>query len=121
MKRGVFLIACSLIAGTLAGCATTGAERAGAEPGRTPVTERARVPDEYIVTLSPAVDRSVIEEDFGRFGIKDIYPLEEETYLLVLTNDPGPQQLEDVIYDDERIRSVHPNLVYWANRAGKAN
>ncbi len=86
-----------------------------------PVTERAeqqaRVPDEYLVTLAPDVDERVISEFYGRFGIKELDALGDETYLLVLTNDPGPQQMEDLVGDDARFRAVQPNIIQWANRS----
>ena len=81
--------------------------------------QQARVPDEYLVTLAPDVDESVIPELYGRFGIKEINALGDETYLLVLANDPGPQQMEELISDDSRFRAIQPNIIYWANRSGK--
>lgn len=94
---------------------------AAAEPGNPPIEKRARVPDEYLVTLIPEVDKTVITELFGRFGIKDVLLLDGETFLLILSNDPGPQTMEDLIYDEARIKSVHPNLIYWANRSSRQN
>lgn len=79
--------------------------------------QQARVPDEYLVTLAPDVDERVISEFYGRFGIKELDALGDETYLLVVTNDPGPQEMEDLISEDARFRAVHPNIIYWANRS----
>jgi hypothetical protein len=75
-------------------------------------------PDEYIVTLSPDADKGIIVEHYGRFGIKDIYALGGETYLLVLQNDPGLRKMEAVINDDTRVMIIQPNLVYWDHRSG---
>lgn len=83
------------------------------------VTERQpRVPDEYLVTLSPEADKHIISEYYGRFGIKDIYALGGETYLLVLINDPGPLQMVTLVDEDDRVLAVQPNLVFWSNRSG---
>lgn len=76
------------------------------------------MPDEYIVTLAPDVDRDIIFKYYGSFGIKDIYALGDETFLLVLLNDPGPQKMESLINAEERIVVVQPNLIYWDNRTG---
>ena len=79
--------------------------------------EKPRVPDEYLVTLSPDADKRIIAEHYGRFGIKDIYALGGETYLLVVLNDPGLKKMEDAIDDDSRVMAVQPNLVYWDKRS----
>jgi hypothetical protein len=81
--------------------------------------QQARVPDEYLVTLAPGVDESIIAEYYAVFGIKYMHVLEEETYLLILANDPGPQKMEDLIYDDARVKAVQPNLIYWEYRFTK--
>lgn len=80
--------------------------------------EQPRVPDEYLVTLAPDADKGVITEYYGRYGIKDIYALGGETYLLVLLNDPGPVSMVSLVDADDRIMAVQPNLVYWDNRSG---
>ncbi len=76
------------------------------------------MPDEYLVTLAPDVDKHIIFEYYGSFGIKDVFALGGETFLLVLVNDPGPQKMESVIDQEDRIVVVQPNLIYWNNRTG---
>jgi hypothetical protein len=85
-------------------------------PPRT--AEQPRVPDEYLVTLAPDVDKHIIFEYYGNFGIKDVFALGGETFLLVLVNDPGPQKMESLIDKEDRIVVVQPNLIYWNNRTG---
>ncbi|MFH2135076.1 MAG: hypothetical protein ABII81_07840 [Pseudomonadota bacterium] len=80
---------------------------------------QARVPNEYLVTLAPEVNESALADLFGRFGIKESQALGGETYLLVLTQDPGPGEMSDLIQQDERFLAVQPNLIYWANRSGR--
>ncbi|MBI4807624.1 MAG: hypothetical protein HY799_01550 [Nitrosomonadales bacterium] len=80
---------------------------------------QARVPNEYLVTLAPEVKESVLTELFGHFGIREIHALGGETYLLILTKDPGPGEMSDLIQNDARFQAVQPNLIYWANRSGK--
>jgi hypothetical protein len=90
---------------------------AAAHPLPERAEQQARVPDEYLVTLAPDVDERVISEFYGRFGIKELDALGDETYLLVLTNDPGPQEMENLVGDDARFRAVQPNIIHWANRS----
>jgi hypothetical protein len=83
------------------------------------VTEQQpRVPNEYLVTLSPDADKRIINQYYGRFGLKDLYPLGGETYLLVLFIDPGPLKMVALVDEDDRVVAVQPNLVYWDNRSG---
>lgn len=81
--------------------------------------QQARVPDEYLVTLAPEVDERVITEFYGSFGIREIDALGGETFLLVVTDDPGPQQMESLIRDDARFRAVRPNIIHWADRSSR--
>lgn len=92
---------------------------AAATPTPARVEQQARVADEYLVTLAPDADESVITEFYGSFGIKEINALGGETYLLVLTKDPGPQEMEDLVRDDSRFKVVQPNIIHWANRSGQ--
>jgi len=78
--------------------------------------QQARVPNEYLVTLAPQVDEAIIVEYYGRFGIKYIHALEEETYLLIVNNDPGPHKMEALIENESRIKVIQPNLIYWNYR-----
>ena len=123
MERGVRFVMLNLIVAALAlvsACAQTSQTLAGSEakPEFATPDEKPRVPDEYIITLSPDADKGIIAEHYGRFGIKDIYALGGETYLLILQNDPGPRKMEDVINDDTRVVIVQPNLIYWDRRSG---
>jgi hypothetical protein len=90
----------------------------GAKPEPGLAEEEPRVPDEYLITLSPDADKDVIAEHYGRYGIKDIYALGGETYLLVLVNDPGPHQMVALVDEDSRVMAIQPNLVFWDNRSG---
>lgn len=83
------------------------AERAERQP---------RVPDEYLVTLAPDVDEAVIYEYYKRFGIKYLHLLEGETYLLIVSNDPGPHEMDVLIENEMRIKLVQPNLIHWDYR-----
>jgi hypothetical protein len=129
VQRGlrIVLFCCAYAAiGTLSACAhvppppalatVTSVPAPAPEPVRT--KEQPRVPDEYLITLAPDVDRGIISEYYGGFGIKDLYALGGETFLLVLVNDPGPLKMEALIYDDSRVMVVQPNLVYWEKRSG---
>ncbi len=123
MERGVRFVVLNLIIAVMvlvSACAQTSRPlvRTEAKPEFATRDEKPRVPDEYIITLSPEADKGIIAEHYGRFGIKDIYALGGETYLLVLQNDPGPRKMEAVIDDDARVMIIQPNLVYWDHRSG---
>ena len=78
--------------------------------------QQPRVPDEYLVTLAPDVDEAVIYEYYKRFGIKYLHLLEGETYLLIVSNDPGPNAMDAQIENELRIKLVQPNLIHWDYR-----
>lgn len=107
------LIACQVMA--LPACAQTSmlpepaAEHASAQP-------RARVPNEYLVTLAPDENESVISQYYGRYGIKYVHLLEEDTFLLVVSDDPGPQEMAAQASKESRIRVIQPNLIQWDYR-----
>jgi hypothetical protein len=84
-----------------------------------PTENQPRVPDEYLVTLAPDVDKGIIFQYYGNFGIKDIFALGGETFLLVLIHDPGPQKMVALVDEDSRVMAVQPNLIYWDNRSGR--
>jgi hypothetical protein len=84
-----------------------------------PAEDQPRVPDEYLVTLAPDVDKGIIFQYYGNFGIKDIFALGGETFLLVLIHDPGPQKMLALVDEDSRVMAVQPNLIYWDNRSGR--
>ncbi|MFH0934477.1 MAG: hypothetical protein V1879_04670 [Pseudomonadota bacterium] len=86
------------------------------------VEERARVPGEYLVLLAVDTSEEAIVDRYSQLGIKEVNALGDETYLLVLANDPGPREMARLVYDDFRFRTVQPNIIYWVNRPGrKAN
>lgn len=87
------------------------AEQDSAQP-----EQQARVPNEYLVRLAPDENENIISEYYGRFGIKYIHALEEDTFLLILDKDPGPQEMEKAIRNESRIKVVQPNLIYWDYR-----
>ncbi len=122
MVRGVNLIFPGLIVvimATVSGCTHTppAPESVAAKQQPVQVEQPApRVPNEYLVTLAPDIDESVISEYYGRFGIKYLHALGDETFLLILSDDPGPQEMEVLIEDESRIRVVQPNLIDWDYR-----
>lgn len=78
--------------------------------------QQPRVPEEYLVTLAPDADEAIIYKYYKRFGIKYLHLLDGETYLLVLSNDPGPRAMDALIENEARIRLVQPNLIHWDYR-----
>ena len=121
MGRGVnsvFLGLIVAVTATVSACTHTppAPVLAAAEPEPASSEQQARVPNEYLVTLAPNVDDGIISKYYGRFGIKYLHALAEETFLLILSNDPGPQEMEALIQGDSSIKLVQPNLIYWDYR-----
>jgi hypothetical protein len=112
-----------LIAMMVAACSHAPAEKTSAATPKSArhnqADRQARVPNEYLVTLVPEAKESAISDLFGRFGIKDLHALGGDTWLLILTNDPGPGEMLDLVERDPRFERVQPNLIYWANRSSK--
>jgi hypothetical protein len=71
-----------------------------------------RVPGEYIVTLAAGVDVKAISNVYGRFGIKRIQDLGRNIFLVTLSEDPNPAQMEELRRQDARIEAVQPNFMY---------
>lgn len=120
MKRSIVSlgwIAVMALAAALAAC--------GQAPARTEAAskswpeQQARVPNEYLVTLAPGVDADTISKRFGPYGIKDVHELEGETYLMVLSRDPGPRELLKLVEKDDNFRGLQPNIIHWVKRSGK--
>ena len=117
MGRGVRIVLTGLIVVLMAmvsACAhTPPVSEPAAEQDSVPPQQRPRVPNEYLVMLAPDVNESIISEYYGRFGIKHVHALEEDTYLLILSDDPGPQEMTYLIQNEARIKMVQPNLILW--------
>jgi hypothetical protein len=105
----------------LAACSHTASTTLlAATPSERVLSERqSRVPGEYVVTLGAGENSGVISERYGHLGIKSISPLGGVMFLLNLTNDPGPQEMQALISADSRIKAVQPNYIYRADRSGK--
>ena len=82
--------------------------------------EQTRVTGEYLVTLAAGANDKVISNSYERFGIKSIKDLGASTFQLNLSEDPGPEKMEELRRQDPRIKSVQPNFIYRANPAGGA-
>lgn len=116
--RSVLLSLFFAVVPMLSACVNTHSALVSSEPTQVPAKAelQARVPNEYLITLAPEVSDAVITEYFGRFGIKYVHVLEEETFLLILNNDPGPLELNELIRNESRIKVVQPNLIHWDYR-----
>jgi len=118
MRRLVAIVVA--FAGAAAGYACGSAP---AEPQAAPAavtTEQARVPGEYIVTLSAPSDVKAITDIYARFGIKDIKKLGVNVFLVKLGEDPSPATMESLRAGDARIRAIEPNYVYRTQGTGNA-
>ncbi len=100
------------IAGLVAGgaCSQTPGQQAPAATGWS--SSQARIPGEYLVTLAAGAEAKAIEDTFGRFGIRGTRQLGRDTFLVTLTEDPGPVAMEELGRKNEAVRSVQPNFDY---------
>lgn len=77
---------------------------------------QTRVAGEYLVTLAPGTDVKAIEDAYGRFGIKAIKGVGNGIFQLTLSEDPGPEKMEELRSQDPRIRAIQPNFIYRAKQ-----
>lgn len=117
MKHGIrhlFAVAVAMT-GMVAGSAC------GHSPGNPGLTQKdfssrqTRVPGEYLVTLDEQANVKAISDLYGRFGIKGIQDLGGNIFLVTLSEDPGPDNMEELRRRDARIKAVQPNFVYRTN------
>lgn len=82
---------------------------------------QTRVAGEYLVTLAAGADIKAITDVYWHFGVKSIKDLGAGIFQITLSEDPGPEKLEELRRQDNRIKAVQPNFVYRAKRpAGRA-
>jgi len=100
------------MAGLVAGgaCSQTPDQPARAATGWS--SSQARIPGEYLVTLAAGAEANTIVDTFGRFGIRGTRQLSPDTYLVTLTEDPGPVAMEELGRKDKAVRAVQPNFAY---------
>ena len=107
-----------LIAWTLALAVAAAGYACGSSPGNAQgapaaaASREARVPGEYLVTLTVSADARAIRDVYGRFGIKSIQELGSNVFLVTLVEDPGPETMAKLRAENLRIKSVEPNFVY---------
>jgi len=76
------------------------------------LSQQTRVPGEYLVTLAARAEVMAIADLYGRFGIKSIKDLGRNVFLVTLTEDPGPEEMEKLRGGNAHIKAVEPNFVY---------
>jgi len=74
--------------------------------------QQTRVPGEYLVSLAARGSVKAIVELFGQFGIKGIQDLGQDIFLVTLTEDPGPDRMEQLGGENAHVLAVQPNFVY---------
>jgi hypothetical protein len=78
------------------------------------------MPGEYVVTLVPGADVKVIDDLYGRFGIKSIKDLGGDVFLVILIEDPGPARMEELRGQNAHVKAIQPNYMYRTNGPGNA-
>lgn len=74
--------------------------------------QQVRVTGDYLVTLAARSRVQAIVELYGQFGIKRIQDLGHNVFLVSLTEDPGPDRMEQLRGDNAHIQAVQPNFAY---------
>lgn len=105
---------------TLATISACGHTTAGEVPRSkmTPISraeQQTRMPGEYLITLAAGENERIISESFAHFGIKNIQALGNNTFLLRITEDIGPDGVRAIIEQDTRFKAVQPNFIYKTN------
>jgi hypothetical protein len=75
-------------------------------------SRQTRAPGEYLITLAQGADVKVIAALYGRFGIKGMKDLGSNTFLVILTEDPGPARMEELRGQNAQVKAVQPNFTY---------
>jgi len=91
-------------------CSQTPGEQAPAATGWS--SSQTRIPGEYLVTLAAGAEAKAIADTFGRFGIRETRQFGRDTFLVTLTEDPGPVAMEELGRKNKAVRSVQPNFAY---------
>jgi hypothetical protein len=106
----------AILTGAAAACAC-GPAPGNLEAAPAVRAQQTRVPGEYLVTLAARGEVQAIVERYGRFGIKRIQDLGRNVFLVSLTEDPGPDRMEQLRGDSAHIRAVQPNFAYGSGPA----
>ena len=75
-------------------------------------TSGKRIPKQYIVTLKNAANDKILREAFSLCGIKSIKSLSKGRYLLILENDPGPEEVAKLAATIPDVHYIQPNYIY---------
>jgi hypothetical protein len=108
------------LAGAAAGYACGSSPVGPQTPPAGATAQQTRVPGEYLVTLAASADTKAISDLYGRFGIKGIKKLGANTFLVTLTEDPGPATMESLRVGNVYIKAVEPNFIYRTQGGGSA-
>jgi len=109
----------AILAGAAALCAC-GNPTVSAQTPPVEGKSQQRVPGQYLVTLAAGADAKAINDLYGRFGIKSARSIGNNVYLVALTEDPGPEEMEKLRGGNAQIKAVQPNYVYRARGSSTA-
>jgi hypothetical protein len=109
----------AILAGAAALCAC-GNPTVSAQTPPVEGKSQQRVPGQYLVTLAAGAEARAINDLYGRFGIKSMRETVKGVFLVTLTEDPGPAEIEKLGRGNARIKAVQPNYVYRAQGSSKA-
>jgi len=109
-----------VVVGVAAGYACGSSPVGPQTPPAGAMAQQTRVPSEYLVTLAAPADVKAISDLYGQFGIKGIKKLGANTFLVTLTDDPGPAMMESLRAGNVYIKAVEPNFIYRTQGGGSA-
>ena len=75
-------------------------------------TNENRLPGQYIVTLKEGANADVLKQVFQSYGIKSMRDLSRGRYLVILEQDPGPEEMTKQTANSSEIEDVQPNYIY---------
>ncbi|MGK5087084.1 hypothetical protein WDW86_05960 [Bdellovibrionota bacterium FG-2] len=81
-------------------------------------SHQTRVPGEYLITLTPGANVKIISELYGLLGIKKIKDLGHNLFQVTLTEDPGPEKIEELRGKNAQIKATQPNAIYRIHETG---
>ncbi|MDH4199629.1 MAG: hypothetical protein OEV66_04535 [Spirochaetia bacterium] len=70
--------------------------------------------NEYLVTVKSGANEKEVRRAFAQYKIHSIAKIAERVFLIVISEDPGPEQMEKTAKTSQKIEAVQPNFLYQA-------
>ena len=77
-----------------------------------------RVPGRYLVAVIEG-NRAQIEKTFAAYRPESISRIREDLYLLMISEDPGPETMSQIADDADFIKAIQPDYTHSINPPGR--